>query len=234
MGRKRGSRIGWGKRVLALVLLALIGLGGWYWWQVQGWRPNEAAYPDQGVHVGARDGAVNFRTVRALGGRFAYLDASTGAQGSDPAFGANLSAAREASLPVGAVHHFDPCAMADGQTANFVTVVPRDADMLPPVIELSETADDCEPRVNEAAVESELMTLVNQIELHAGKPAILKIDPGFEARYGLARRFERNLWLTRTRVMPDYAGRPWMLWTANEALRSEASESPLRWVVVRS
>lgn len=232
MGRRK-SRIGWGTRILALLLLAALGVGGWYWWQLQHWTPSEELFPDQGVHVGAAQGAVNFRTVRALGGSFAYLDASTGAQGNDPAFSRNLEAAREEGLQVGAVHHFDPCVMADGQSANFVIVVPREAALLPPVIELSETAGNCAERVGEAAVESELMTLINQIEAHAGKPVMLKIDPAFEAQYGLAQRFERNLWLTRTRLMPDYAGRPWMLWTANEALRSEASEQPLRWVVVQ-
>ncbi|MCB2087652.1 MAG: glycoside hydrolase family 25 protein [Sphingomonadaceae bacterium] len=220
-------------RILALLLLAVVCAGGWYWWQLQHWSPDEAVYPDQGVEVAARDGRVNFRTVRALGGRFAYLDASYGAKGSDAAFSRNLTAAREAGLQVGAVHRFDPCVMADGQSANFVTVVPRGADMLPPAIELAATADDCAERVTEAAVESELMTLINQIEGHAGKPVILKIMPGFETRYGLSARIERNLWLSRTRLLPDYAGRPWLLWTANEALRSEAAEQPLRWVVVQ-
>lgn len=232
MARRR-KRIGWGMRMLALALLAALAAGGWYWWELQHWTPSEEMFPDQGVHVGAAQGVVNFRSVRALGGSFAYLDASTGAQGNDLAFSRNLRAAREAGLQVGAVHHFDPCVMADGQSANFVTVVPRDTGLLPPAIELSETADACEERVNEAAVESELMTLINQIEAHAGKPVMLKIDPGFEARYGLARQLERHLWLSRTRLMPEYAGRPWMLWTANEELRSEASDQPLRWVVVQ-
>lgn len=232
MGRRR-KKPSWLTRIVALLLLLALCAGGWYWWQLQHWTPDESAYPDQGVEVAARDGRVNFRTVRALGGRFAYLDASHGAKGSDTAFSRNLAAAREAGLQVGAVHRFDPCVMADGQSANFVTVVPRGADMLPPAIELSATADDCAERVTEAAVESELMTLINQIEGHAGKPVILKIMPGFEARYGLSARIERNLWLSRTRLMPDYAGRPWLLWTANEALRSEAAEQPLRWVVVQ-
>ena len=70
------------------------------------------------------------------------------------------------------------------------------------------------------------MTLVNQIENHAGKAVILKMSPEFEERYGLAARIDRNLWLTRTRFEPEYAGRPWLLWTANTALRSDAAEQP--------
>ncbi|QYU70986.1 glycoside hydrolase family 25 protein [Leptolyngbya sp. 15MV] len=183
--------------------------------------------------VGEASGAVNFRTARALGADFVYLHASRGAQGQDAAFSRNLAAAREAGLQVGAIHRFDPCAMADRQSANFVTMVPRGADLLPPAIELVEGSGQCAENVPEAAVASELMTLVNQIEMHAGKPALLKLSEAFEADHPVAARIERNLWLTRTRLEPTYAGRPWLLWTANEALRTDAADAPLQWVVAR-
>lgn len=240
MGRKR-RQVGWRARGAALVVLAAMVAAGWLWWRLQHWTPDEAAFPEQGAQIGAADGRINFRTLRALGADFVYLDASEGAERRDRAFSANLDAARGAGLQVGAVHRFDPCAVADGQSANFVTMVPRggpreaprESDMLPPALALERTADNCPERVGEAAVESELMTLINQIEAHAGRPAILKISPEFEERYGLAGRLERNLWLTRTRFTPAYGGRPWLLWTANEALRSEAADEPIRWVVVQ-
>ena len=232
MARKRKASP-WRLRIAAALVLVAGAAGGYLWWQVNHWSPLEESYPDQGVVAGARDGVINFRTVRALGGSFAYLDASDGESGQDARFSRNFAAAREANLQVGAVHAFDPCSMADGQSANFVTMVPRDSSLLPPAIELRKTADGCEQRVSDAAVESELMTLINQIENHSGKAVILKINSEFEERYGLASQFERNLWLTRTRLEPDYAGRPWLLWTANEALRSEASDDPIRWVVVQ-
>mgnify|MGYP007116553332 CR=1 FL=1 len=46
--------------------------------------------------------------------------------------------------------------------------------------------------VSEAAIQSELMVLVNQIEAHAGKPAILAPSPAFERRYRVGGRIERN------------------------------------------
>ena len=72
-----------------------------------------------------------------------------------------------------------------------------------------------------------------QLEAHAGQPLILKISPQFEERYGIAARIERNLWLERDWFEPVYGGRPWLLWTANGELQTEAAEGPLRWVVVR-
>lgn len=231
MGRKRKS-IGWRARALGALVLAALLAGGWGWWRLRHWMPDSAVFPDQGAEVSAADGAVRFRTLKALGARFVYLDASDGTR-RDPAFAAHLPAAREAGLRVGAVHRFDPCAMADGQSANFVVLVPRGVDLLPPAIALDRTADECPDPVGEAEVESELMTLINQVEAHAGKPVILQVSKAFEDRYGLATRIERSLWVVGTWREPTYAGRPWLMWTANEALATEAADEPLRWVVVR-
>ena len=233
MARKGKGGNRWLWRVLgALVLLGVVA-GSWFWWSLRSWRPLESDYPDQGVEVSAAAGDVNFRTVAAIGGSFAYLDASGGNTGKDSAFARNLAAAREAGLQVGALHRFDPCEKADGQSANFVTMVPRSRDMLPPAIALAGTAEDCSEPVSEAAVESELMTFINQVERHSGKPAILKVYPEFEAAYGVSSKLERQLWVVRTRLEPGYAVRPWMLWSANENLVTEASTEPLEWVVAR-
>ncbi len=231
--RKSGKRSGVRARIAAALLLLALAGGGYAWWKGQNWRPDEARWPDQGALVGETDGAVDFTTLKGLGAGFVYLEASRGAEARDARFPANLAAARAAGLQVGALHRFDPCIPADGQSANFVTGVPRDAGLLPPAIMLDRLATDCRKRVFDAAVQSELMTLVNQIEAHAGKAAILAPSAQFEDAYDIARRIDRNLWLTRSWFEPAYAGRPWLLWTANQTLRTEAADEPLRWVVVR-
>ena len=228
-----GPRRGWRRALLVLVLLAAAAAAGWWYWHSRHWRPSEDRWPEQGVLVGEVDGAVRFDILRGLGGSFAYLEASRGAKGRDRNFIANLREARGAGLAVGAVHVFDPCLSADRQSANFVIAVPRDRTLLPPAILMEQTAAYCPQPVSEAAIQSELMTLVNQIEAHAGKPAILAPSAEFERRYRVGGRIERRLWLTRSLAQPGYAGRPWTLWTANEHLHTEAAEAPLRWVVAR-
>lgn len=231
MARKTNSR--WRLRLFALaLLLGLIG-AGWGWWHVRHWTPPRAAWPMQGAEIGARDGEVNWKALKAIGADFVYLDASASAFARDASFVKNFEEARAAKLQVGAVHRYDPCQPADAQAGNFVTVVPRDAALLPPAVALDTLAQDCPVKVSDAAVESELTTFLNEVETHTGKPVILKVSPRFEARYRIAARIERNLWLERTRFQPDYAGRPWTLWTANAALANEADSEPLRWVVVQ-
>ena len=234
-GRKWGLmlRRGFTLRLFGfLALVAMIG-GAWVWWHMRHWQPTRASYPVQGVEVGNDDGALDFTALKAIGADFVYVDASASAFARDPAVVPNLENARAAGLQLGALHRYDPCQPADRQAANFVTVVPRDPKLLPPAVELVRLAVDCPEKVSDAAVVSELMTFLNQIETHTGKAAILKIGPQFESRYHIARSIDRNLWLMRDRFEPDYAGRPWTMWTANGALDNTAGEHPLRWVVVQ-
>jgi lysozyme len=228
-----GGRSPWGLRILgALLLLAMIG-GGWAWWHLHHWLPERTAFPMQGVEIGAGDGDVSFASLKAIGADFAYIDASVSVFARDPAFVANFEKAKAAGMQVGAVHRYDPCQPAGRQAANFVTTVPRDAALLPPAVELDMLADGCPVKVTDAKVESELMTFLNQVETHTGKATVLKITKAFQARYAVARKLDRNLWLVEDRVQPDYAGRPWTMWTANTALANEVSQQGLRWVVVQ-
>lgn len=231
MGRKHA--VPWRWRFAALALLLTLGGGGWLWWKSAHWAPSRDEFPAQGVLVGAQDGEADFNALRAIGANFAYLEASDGASGRDPAFAGNLRKVQASGLMFGAVHAYDPCVAAERQAANFVTIVPRNETQLPPAIALERLADQCPDPVSEAAVESELTTFLNQVEGHVGRQALLRIAPGFEERYHIAGRIERGLWLERDWFQPDYAGRPWTLWTANSSLRTAASPLPLRWVVLQ-
>lgn len=235
MARGRGPRGGssWPMRIAAILLLfGLVGaVAGW--WHLRHWTPERSRYPVQGVEVGTIEGAVDWPALKAVGADFGYLDASASAFARDPAFVKNLEDARAAGLQVGAVHLYDPCQPAESQAANFVTVIPRDAKMLPPAVDLDRLAEDCPVRVSDAKVQSELTTFLNQIETHTGKAVILKLSRRFEARYHIAAQIDRNLWVSGERFEPEYAGRPWTLWTANTHLVTDAGDEPLRWVVVQ-
>lgn len=231
--KKGGSLTRWIIRGVALIALMGMGFAAWLWWDMRSWRPDAALYPEQGAVIASHPKQLNFVTLKAVGAQFVYLRLEQDARALDDDFMDRYVRASQAELKVGVELPFNPCLPADVQSAYFTQMVPRDASLLPPAISLHRTAAGCEPAVSDAAVESELMTLVNQIELHAGKQAILKLGRDFEEQHGTARTTARDLWLERDRARPDYAGRPWLLWSANSQLESEASEEPIEWVVVQ-
>ena len=220
------------RRLLAAGGLLLLGLGIAGWWQAGEWRPSRARFPVQGAEIAA--GEVNFAALKASGADFVYLAAA------DRGFEDKLEAARRAGLQVGAVQRFDACRRIDAQVGAFVTMVPRDPKLLPAAIALELDEEGCAAPPAVAALQSELTTFLNQIEAHTGRPTVLKLSRGFEARYHVAAMIERNLWVSGGwlpfvdgYLVPGYAGRPWALWTANPRLRSPAAEGRIAWVVAR-
>ena len=231
MGKKKKSILRFW--IEALLLVALVGTGIYLWWYAMRWAPPRADYPVQGLVTGETEGVIDISALRTARADFVYLEASSGADGRDRTFGRNLAALADTGIPHGAVHAYDPCVSAGEQAANFVTIVPRDPGLLPPAIALDKLASACGDPVKEAALESELTTFINQVEGHAGQPVVLRIGQDFERQYGIASDIERNLWLESDWVEPDYAGRPWTLWTVNSRLENPANGEAMRWVVVQ-
>lgn len=227
---KRRNTTRW--RVLAVLLLAALVAAGFGWWKARTWLPDRNAYPVQGVWLSDDNGPVDWRMLRARGADFAYLTASEGAGTRDTAFAGHLAAARDRGMEVGAVHVYDLCAPADSQAANFVTLVPRDKTMLPPAIRIDTASRSCADVPGEAQMQSELTTFLNQVEKHAEKPVILMASRAMESAFHLSARIDRNIWVEQDFFEPAYAGRPWVMWTANSRLRLDGVGTPLHWVVV--
>ncbi|MEL7199535.1 MAG: glycoside hydrolase family 25 protein [Pseudomonadota bacterium] len=217
----------------AAVVLATIIFAAWLWIDMRDWRPEKSLYPEQGAVIPAEPEQMRFEALPAIGAQFVYLRLEQNARALDDDFANRYARASETPMKIGVLLPFNPCIPADPQSTYFTQMVPRNAQLLPPAIELEALATQCPGPVSDAAVESELMTLVNQLEMHAGKPVILKVGEAFEMRHRIARSLERDLWLVRDRARPDYAGRPWLLWSANSQFHSAAAEEPLEWVVVQ-
>ena len=232
-GRKESRRGRKSGRWLAFALLLVLIGGAGVWWKSRSWMPARSDFPVQGTWLSAADGAIDWPMLRNAGADFVYLTASNGAAQRDPAFGESLEQARQHKIQTGAVHVFDICMRAEGQAANFVTTVPRDARLLPPAVRLALVPERCPRPPGDAALQSELTTFLNQIERHAGKAALLMVSPEFEKRYHMAAIIDRNVWVEGSFLMPGYSGRPWVLWTANRELSLPAVERPVPWVVVR-
>src|SRR3546814_12400886 len=131
----------------------------------------------------------------------------------------------------GAALDFSLCARASEQATGFMTMVPRDNAALPPVIRLA-FDPGCRARPGQDAVLSELNTLINLIESHAGTPVLLNVSDDFDAQYAIASGINRTLWLDRNFFAPDGGQRKWVRWQANESRHIHGTAGPVRWNVM--
>lgn len=230
---RRRSR-GYGGTLLRVALLvALIaGLVAAGWVYARQWAPSRDDYPMQGLSVGEAHGAIDWRTVRARHADFAYLTASSGADIRDSRFAVNWADARAAGLRYGAVHNFSLCDRAVDQATLFIATVPRDNAALPPVVRLDFRAD-CAARPSRDTVLSALNTFLNLIEAHEGKQAVVRVSRAFDDRYDVGKGIYRTLWLEGDFLAPDYASRPWVMWTASTMRQLDGIDAPVEWNVVK-
>ncbi len=131
----------------------------------------------------------------------------------------------------GALIEFSPCRSPIDQATGFMTTVPRDNAALPPVIRLA-FAPGCAKRPGRDLLLSNLNTLINLVEGQAGKPALLNVTEDFDQAYDIGAGINRTLWLDGNFLAPDYASRPWVMWTATDMRHIDGVDGPVRWNVV--
>ncbi|AUW60212.1 glycoside hydrolase family 25 [Sphingobium sp. SCG-1] len=195
------------------------------------WAPARSEFPMQGISVSEANGPLDWRTVRARHADFAYVLASAGAGRRDHLFAANWSGARDAGLRYGAAHLFNLCDRAVDQATLFVATVPRDNAALPPVVRL-DFSPNCIRRPGRDKLLSELNTFLNLIEKHVGQRAVIHVSKAFEMEYRISAGIYRTLWLEGNFFKPDYAGRPWVMWTASDMRHLDGIDGPVEWDVV--
>ena len=218
------------RAMLIALLLAALGVAMLFY--SRSWAPSRSQYPLQGIAVSADQGAIEWNTVRRRDVDFAYIRATSGSDRTDPRFAVNWAGAREAGLRYGAVHDFSLCRLASDQATLFIATVPRDSAALPPVIRLA-FDPGCADRPARKTVLGELSSLIRMIEAHGGKPALIRVAKDFDVLYDIGDGINRTLWLDGNLFPPDYAARPWVMWTASNIRRVGGIAGPVDWSVVR-
>lgn len=227
MARRLTRRIRIGAGIL--LALALIGLTTTLF--AIRWRPAVDSFPMQGIDVSAETGAIDWFAVKRGGASFGYARATVGADTRDPAFAGHWRDLFESGLRRGAIHVYSLCQLAADQAGNFVTTVPRSSDTLPAAIELDFTPD-CAARPDRNVLIGELVRLATAMEVHTGKPIVLKVSRAFEAQYRVSETINRPLWSAQFFFPPSYFARPWRMWQATTIRRIEGASGPVNWSVV--
>lgn len=196
------------------------------------WAPSRVTYPLQGIDVSADQGEIDWRKLRAAGADFAYIKASEGADIRDTLFAENWERAREAGLRRGAYHAFTLCRLARDQATNFIATVPREANMLPAVLDL-EFEGSCTARPDRKVLLSEIALFIEMVEAHTGKAMIIHTTKDFEDAYQVSSAVDRSLWLRRIFFAPNYGSHPWVIWQASDQRRIDGITGPVNWNILQ-
>ncbi|HEY5819693.1 MAG TPA: GH25 family lysozyme [Mesorhizobium sp.] len=172
------------------------------------YSPNRFSYPLRGIDVSHHQNDIDWTRIAADDVAFAIMKATEGGDHVDRLFARNLREAREAGLAVGAYHFYRFCKSGEEQARNFLAAVPRDPQLLPPVVDI-EFSGNCPDRPSVDQFRAELAAYLAIVEPAFGKQAIIYIIGEAETVYGAALP-DRPRWVRSLANHPGHEN--WLLW----------------------
>jgi lysozyme len=178
-----------------------------------------------GVDVSRWQGDINWDRLRAQGANFAYIKATDGGDHLDPMFKTNWRKAKEAGVRRGAYHFFYWCRTAGEQADWFIRNVPREANALPPVIDVEWNGEStCKQRVSRERVLEKIQVFAEKLERYYGQRPIIYTAPDFYRDNLQGELLDYPFWLRSVATHPSdlYPGRKWLFWQYSGSGLSDA------------
>lgn len=182
--------------------------------------PDRSTYPVRGIDVSRHQKHIDWRKVAADDVAFAILKATEGGDWVDPMFARNFREAKAAGLSVGAYHFYRFCKPGAEQAGNFLATVPRDPDLLPPVVDIEFTGN-CPERPSQEALKAELAAFLDLVEPAYGKQAVIYLIGEADRMYGGAMP-ERRRWVRSIEAHPGHDR--WIYWQYHDEGRVDGIE----------
>lgn len=169
-----------------------------------------------GIDVSKWNGEVDWRQVKRSGVAFVFIKATEGKDRLDPRFREYWQGASAAGIPHAAYHFYYFCSTADEQADWFIQNVPREANQLPPVldVEWNPSSPTCRLRPDAATVRREMQRFSERIAAHYGKRPIIYTSVDFH-RDNLEGAFQdHHFWVRAVAQHPSevYPERRWAFW----------------------
>jgi len=190
------------------------------WWRMN--HPSPSRFPVWGVDVSRHQHDIDWPVVaRHPQLAFAYIKATEGGDWIDPRFQANWQGARAAGLRAGAYHFFTFCRPALDQARHFLQVLPRDADTLPPAVDV-EMGGNCKTVPPAREVQDALVAWLEAVAGATGREPVIYATREAYDQFLDTPRLRRRLWIRdvwREPRLPQ--AEPWALWQFDARARVE-------------
>ncbi len=169
-----------------------------------------------GVDVSRFQGQIDWQRAAGASVSFAFIKATEGGDRVDPMFRDNWRGAAAAGVPRGAYHFYYFCRPAAEQAAWFIANVPREANALPPVLDMewNPFSPTCTVRPPPETVRAEAAVFLSALTRHYGKRPLIYTTVDFWERNEMWRLRGFEYWLRSVSAHPRerYDGHPWTFW----------------------
>lgn len=170
-------------------------------------------YQVRGVDVSHYQGDIDWELLSEQNIEFAYIKATEGSSYIDEMFAYNYSQATKTGLRVGAYHFFSFESSGKTQAENFIEVVPKDENALPPVIDFEPYGEYLKRPTEVETVRIELGWIISDIKDYYGKrPVIYTTEKAY--KWYIAGYFdEYDIWIRNVLCRPTLSDdRSWTFW----------------------
>ena len=176
-------------------------------------NPSDIEFPVRGIDVSAYQGTIDWDTLANQQIQFAFIKATEGSSFVDSKFIENYTNAVKTALRVGAYHFFSYDSSGKTQAENFIAVVPKSDDMLPPVVDVEFYGNKEKYLPDKDATQTELSILLTELENHYGKrPIIYAVEKSYDL-YIAGEYIEYDIWIRDVIKRPTLSdSRDWVFW----------------------
>ncbi len=194
-------------------------------------HPSRSRYPVRGVDVSHYQGEIDWPVLASQQIDFAFIKATEGSGYQDSRFATNWAGARASGLRAGAYHFFSFDSPGATQAENFCATVPKEADALPPVVDVEFYGDKAENPPARADVARELTAMLDALEAHYGQKPILYATEESYALFLAGDFADYDIWIRNVFTRPSLSdGRAWTFWQYTNRARLEGYEGEERFI----
>lgn len=179
-----------------------------------------AALPVRGVDVSSYQGRIDWPVLSRQGVDFAIIKATEGSGDEDERFETNWRDAKASGLIVGAYHFLSFDSSAERQAQNIFRTVPADAGTLPVTVDVELYGGYLSAPPSRERVQAVLDPLLDELEKHYGRPAILYATGTAYDRYLKGAYRDNPIWYRSVLLPPMIPdGRRWTFWQYSDRER---------------
>ncbi|WP_243648645.1 GH25 family lysozyme [Hazenella coriacea] len=166
------------------------------------------SYGVKGLDVSHHQNKINWKVVQEENDfKFVYMKATEGKDFVDHRFAENWKEAQENGFLIGAYHFFSMQSTGEEQAANFTKIVPKQANSLPPVIDIEIALYHDQEKARKG-----IQVLADRMEQHYGKKPILYVTYDRYDRYVKGHFEGYEIWIRDIVKPPTLDERKWLIW----------------------